>query len=59
MNEKFVASGRITLDQGFEELVLQLNKNKPTAEFAKTYLNAAKAFLGKVESFRKLELEYV
>jgi len=58
-DEKFVGSGRISLSEGFEELVLQLNKNKPTEEFATSYLNDAKAFLGKVEAFRKLELEYV
>lgn len=57
-DEKFVASGRITLEQGFEDLVLQLNKNEPTPEFAQTYLNAAKAFLTKVEAFRKSELAY-
>ena len=57
-DEKFIASGRISLEQGFEDMVLQLNKNKPTLEFAQTYLNTAKAFLTKVEAFRKSELAY-
>lgn len=58
-DEKFIASGRIPLSKGFEDLVLQLNKNEPTKEFAKCYLNDAKEFLGSVQAFRKLELEHV
>ncbi|MDO6819921.1 HEPN domain-containing protein [Zobellia sp. 1_MG-2023] len=53
---KFVASGRIDLGQGFEELALQLNKNEPTEAFAKSYLEDAKAFLKAVEKFRQQEL---
>ena len=55
-DEKFIASGRIIMAGGFEELVLQLNKNAPTKAFAYHYLQDAKAFLQKVEAFRKLEL---
>ncbi|CAM4327046.1 HEPN domain-containing protein [Zobellia nedashkovskayae] len=55
-DEKFVASGRIDLGQGFEELVLKLNKNEPTEAFAKSYLEDAKVFLKAVEKFRKQEL---
>ncbi len=58
-DEKFVTSGRISLAKGFEELVLQLNKNEPTAKFAKDYLSDAKDFLLSVQVFRKLELAYV
>lgn len=58
-NEKFIASGRIAIAGGFEELVLQLNKNEPTADFAKSYLEDAKAFLQKIETFRKRELAHV
>ncbi len=54
--EKFIVSGRISLTKGFEELVLQLNKNEPTEEFAKSYLEDAKGFLKSVETFRKQEL---
>lgn len=56
-DEKFVANERFKIDEGFEKLVLQLNKNEPTAGFAKTYLANAKAFLIQVEDFRKLELQ--
>jgi sulfite reductase (ferredoxin) len=58
-DEIFVASGRIILGRGFQELVLQLNKNEPTEAFAKSYVDDAKTFLQKIENFRKLELEYV
>ncbi len=55
-DEKFVTSGRITLDIAFEELVLQLNKNEPTQDFAKRYLEDAKSFLESVRVFRENEL---
>jgi len=55
-DEKFVTSGRISLAKGFEELVLQLNKNEPTAKFANDYLSDAKDFILSVQAFRKLEL---
>ncbi|OWW24315.1 nitrite reductase [Zobellia sp. OII3] len=58
-DQKFIASGRIELGRGFEELVLQLNKNEPTEAFAKSYLEDAKAFLKAVETFRKQELAEV
>jgi len=55
----FVVSGRIALAGGFEELVLQLNKNEPSAAFATSYLEDAKTFLKKIEAFRELELAEV
>lgn len=58
-DEKFIASGRISLAKGFEDLVLQLNKNEPTEKFATAYLRDAKEFLFSVQEFRKLELAYV
>ncbi|MGF1559872.1 MAG: nitrite reductase [Flavobacteriaceae bacterium] len=58
-DEIFVASGKIDLGKNFQELVLQLNKNEPTAGFARTYLVDAMGFLKKVETYRKLELSNV
>lgn len=55
-NTFFITSGRIALEGSFEDLVLQLNKNKPTEAFAKQYLGDAKVFLGKVQAFREQEL---
>ena len=56
-NEFMVASGKFPLDVSFEELVLQLNKNEPSAGFAKHYLGQAEEFLLMAENFRKKELQ--
>ena len=56
-DEKFFKSGRISGKEAFEALVLQINKNEPTEEFANTYLDNAKTFLTTVEAFRKQELK--
>ena len=57
-DEKFVKSGRLLIDGGFDDLALQINKREPTKEFAEDYLNSALVFLDKVELFRKEELEH-
>ncbi len=57
-DEKFVKSGRVLIDGGFDDLALQINKKEPTKEFAEDYLNSALVFLDKVELFRKEELEH-
>ena len=53
----FVENDKISFNGSFAELVLQLNKNKPSRDFATAYLNDAKQVLSKLESYRKLELE--
>ncbi|WP_405383848.1 HEPN domain-containing protein [Maribacter sp. LLG6340-A2] len=55
-DEKFVADGRIAVAGGFENMVLQLNQNEPTKEFAQSYIKDAKEFLETVEKFRQQEL---
>ncbi|TDT38683.1 sulfite reductase (ferredoxin) [Maribacter spongiicola] len=55
-DEKFVADGRIAVAGGFEKLVLQLNQNEPTKEFANSYIKDAKVFLETVAKFREQEL---
>jgi sulfite reductase (ferredoxin) len=55
-DEKFVADGRIAVAGGFEKLVLQLNQNEPTKEFAASYIKDAKVFLETVAKFREQEL---
>jgi sulfite reductase (ferredoxin) len=55
----FVENGRINFKSSFADIVLQLNKNKPSKDFALAYLNDAKDVLKQLESFRKLELEEV
>jgi len=53
---KFVSNNRISLNTGFEEFILQINKNEPTEEFAKAYLGDTKDFLNKVQAFREADL---
>ena len=55
-DEKFVADGRIAVTGGFEKIVLQLNQNEPTKEFAESYIEDAKVFLETVAKFREQEL---
>ncbi|MEO0572264.1 MAG: HEPN domain-containing protein [Bacteroidota bacterium] len=58
-NSLFVQTGRIHFEDGFEQFVLQINQNKPTEAFAKSYLLDAKEVLAKLEAFRKMELQEV
>lgn len=58
-DEKFVVTGRFEIAEGFSALVLQLNKNEPSEDFAKRYLADATSFLNQVGQFRKSELESV
>lgn len=58
-DEKFVASGRIQVNGGFESLALQLKKNEPTETFAMAYMEDAKTFLKSVAQFREQELAEV
>nr|WP_299341426.1 HEPN domain-containing protein [Allomuricauda sp.] len=55
----YVESGKIDITGGFGNLALQLNRNKPSEEFAKKYVEDAKSVLERLEAFRKLELEHV
>src|SRR5690606_37809957 len=40
-DEFFVATGKLKLENAFQELVMQLNKQEPTASFASSYLRDA------------------
>lgn len=64
----FVESGKIkiSVDEvrgdrmgAFEALVLQINKNEPTREFAASYIKQAKEFLNAVAKYREQELATV
>jgi len=50
--KEFVDTGIFTPLTDFKELVLSINKNEPTAEFAISYLEDAKKFLADVYAFR-------
>jgi sulfite reductase (ferredoxin) len=58
-DEKFVEPERIAVENGFENLALQINKNEPTEAFATQYLKDTKQFLNKVQIFRTQELAEV
>jgi len=52
-----VVEASVTESQSFEDLVLQLNKNTPTEDFATAYLQDAKQLIEQLEAFRKIELQ--
>ena len=58
-DEKFVKTGRIPVEGGFEDFALQLKQNEPSESFARSFLGDAKGFLAAVQQFRKVELEEV
>ncbi|MFN7913617.1 MAG: HEPN domain-containing protein [Bacteroidota bacterium] len=48
--KQFVETGSFV---SFKELVLQINKNEPSEEFAAKYFNEAKLFLNEVKAYRE------
>ncbi|RZK80678.1 MAG: HEPN domain-containing protein, partial [Pedobacter sp.] len=46
----YVETGEITLPSSFNELVLQINKNEPTEEFATAYLAAVTDFIAQIKT---------
>jgi len=50
---QMVESGEISLPTTFSELVLQINQNEPSAQFAEAYLNQAKDFLAQTTEYRQ------
>ncbi|MDB5143177.1 MAG: hypothetical protein JWQ66_1890 [Mucilaginibacter sp.] len=50
---QYVEKGEFSLDGTFNDLVLQINKNEPSEEFAKKYLGTAKNFLDSVKIKRE------
>jgi sulfite reductase (ferredoxin) len=50
---QYVEKGEFNLNGTFNDLVLQINKNEPSEEFATTYLAAASGFLGDVKAKRE------
>lgn len=49
----YVDKGEFALDGSFNDLVLQINKNEPSEEFATAYLAAAKSYLEAVKVKRE------
>ena len=52
-DELYVATGEFSLDGTFSDLVLQINKNEPSEEFAVAYRKQAEAFLTSVKAKRE------
>ncbi|PQJ79418.1 HEPN domain-containing protein [Polaribacter porphyrae] len=55
----FVDTNKFELNGSFEDLVYQIKKEAPTKTFAESYLNDAKSFYKKADSFRKQEVSHV
>ncbi|MFS4482307.1 HEPN domain-containing protein [Hyunsoonleella sp. 2307UL5-6] len=56
-DELFIESGRIDLGTSFSEMIYQINKFAPTADFAAKYIENANLFLSKVRAFREAQQE--
>lgn len=52
-DELYVSTGEFALDGTFSDLVLQINKNEPSEEFATVYRKQAEAFLTSVKAKRE------
>jgi sulfite reductase (ferredoxin) len=50
---QYVATGEFDMPGSFSDLVLQINQNEPSAEFAAAYLAQATEFLGKSKAQRE------
>ncbi|MFL0101372.1 nitrite reductase [Tenacibaculum maritimum] len=55
--ETFIVTKKIKLPTTFADFVYQIKKNKPTADFAKKYLNGTKSFYQTIDVYRKASLE--
>ncbi|MNV82757.1 HEPN domain protein [compost metagenome] len=49
----YVETGEVKLESTFNELVLQINKNEPSAEFATAYLNEVENFYKQITAKRE------
>ena len=52
----FVETNKIALNSSFKDLVYQINKNEPSAEFAKKYIQEGIAFFENIEQYRAKDL---
>lgn len=52
----FVDSDKIELNSSFKDLVYQINKNEPSAEFAKKYIQEGITFFDSIEKYRAKDL---
>ncbi len=52
-DKHFTETGLFNLNGSFKDIVLQINKNEPSKEFAETYFEQAKNFLESVKEYRE------
>ena len=55
----FTKTGLFHLKSSFKELVLQINQNEPTKEFAESYFIEAKEFIAQVKLYREEKLQVI
>ncbi len=55
-DKTFIDTGLFKLETKFAELVLKINKNEPSKEFAQDYFSQANSFVESVKQFRKLQV---
>ena len=55
-DKTFVDTQYIILSTSFKDLILQINKNEPTEQFAQTYFKQATSFVEAVKNFRQKEI---
>jgi sulfite reductase (ferredoxin) len=55
-DKHFVQTGDLKLKTTFKDLILQINQNEPTKQFAELYYIEAKEFLQTVKSIREKNL---
>lgn len=53
----YVQTGEVQLDGSFNDLVLQINKNEPTEEFATAYLASAENFYSSIKGKREEQVQ--
>jgi len=56
-DKHLVDTGLIKLNTSYKELVLQINQNEPSKEFAETYFSQAQSFLNQVKLYRESQIE--
>ncbi|MFT6715683.1 MAG: sulfite reductase (ferredoxin) [Saprospiraceae bacterium] len=56
-DEHVVSEDKITIDGTFNDLVYQMNSEKPTKEFAESYLNVAQEFYDTIADLRQKQLQ--
>jgi sulfite reductase (ferredoxin) len=52
-DEEFVKTKEIVLSESFDALIMQINKNEPSAQFAQAYLAAAIDFQSLIVKYKE------